>query len=66
MAVLGAGTGLGVGHLIPTAHGFIPLPGEGGHTDWTAQNEQEWFIQRYLAAHYGHVSPGAFVVRPWH
>lgn len=57
MAVLGAGTGLGVAHLLPTAHGFIPLPGEGGHTDWTVQNEQEWFVQRYLAAHFGHVSP---------
>jgi glucokinase len=64
MAVLGAGTGLGVGHLIPTAHGFIPLPGEGGHTDWTAQNEQEWFIQRYLAAHYGHVSPERLLSGP--
>lgn len=57
MAVLGAGTGLGVAHLLPTAHGFIPLPGEGGHTDWTVQSEQEWFVQRYLAAHFGHVSP---------
>jgi len=64
MAVLGAGTGLGVGHLIPTSHGFIPLPGEGGHTDWTAQNEQEWFIQRYLAAHYGHVSPERLLSGP--
>lgn len=64
MAVLGAGTGLGVAHLIPTAHGYIPLPGEGGHTDWTAQNEQEWFIQRYLAAHYGHVSPERLLSGP--
>jgi len=64
MAVLGAGTGLGVGHLIPTAQGYIPLPGEGGHVDWTAQNEQEWFIQRYLAAHYGHVSPERLLSGP--
>lgn len=64
MAVLGAGTGLGVGHLIPTAHGYIPLPGEGGHVDWTAQNEQEWFIQRYLAAHFGHVSPERLLSGP--
>lgn len=64
MAVLGAGTGLGVAHLIPTAHGYIPLPGEGGHTDWTAQNEQEWFIQRYLAAHFGHVSPERLLSGP--
>lgn len=64
MAVLGAGTGLGVGHLIPTAQGYIPLPGEGGHVDWTAQNEQEWFIQRYLAAHFGHVSPERLLSGP--
>jgi len=64
MAVLGAGTGLGVGHLIPTTHGYIPLPGEGGHVDWTAQNEQEWFIQRYLAAHFGHVSPERLLSGP--
>lgn len=57
MVVLGAGTGLGVAHLIPTANGFIPLPGEGGHVDWTAQTEQEWFIQRFLANQYDHVSP---------
>ncbi len=64
MAVLGAGTGLGVGHLIPTAHGYIPLPGEGGHVSWTAQNEQEWFIQRYLATHYDHVSPERLLSGP--
>ena len=64
MAVLGAGTGLGVAHLVPTQHGFIPLPGEGGHTDWTAQNDQEWFIQRYLAAHFGHVSPERLLSGP--
>ncbi len=63
-AVLGAGTGLGVGHLITTAHGYIPLPGEGGHTDWAATNDQEWFIQRYLAAHYGHVSPERLLSGP--
>lgn len=64
MAVLGAGTGLGVAHLVPTAQGYLPLPGEGGHTDWTAQNEQEWFIQRYLAAHFGHVSPERLLSGP--
>jgi len=64
MAVLGAGTGLGVAHLIPTAHGYIPLPGEGRHTDWTAQNEQEWFIQRYLSKHFGHVSPERLLSGP--
>lgn len=64
MAVLGAGTGLGVAHLIPVADKYIPLPGEGGHVDWAAQNEQEWFIQQYLAAQYGHVSPERLLSGP--
>lgn len=54
--ILGAGTGLGVAHLISTTEGFIPLAGEGGHMTWAPQNEQEVFIQRYLTAHYDHVS----------
>jgi len=49
---------------VPTAQGYLPLPGEGGHTDWTAQNEQEWAIQRYLAAHFGHVSPERLLSGP--
>ncbi|MFC4654329.1 MULTISPECIES: glucokinase [Rheinheimera] len=64
MAVLGAGTGLGVAHLIPTPAGFIPLPGEGGHVDFTAQTEQEWFIQNFLAQKYGHVSPERLLSGP--
>lgn len=64
MAVLGAGTGLGVAHLVPTAQGYLPLPGEGGHTDWTAQNEQEWAIQRYLSTQFEHVSPERLLSGP--
>lgn len=64
MAVLGAGTGLGVAHLIPVADKFIPLPGEGGHVDWAAQNEQEWFIQQQLSSQYGHVSPERLLSGP--
>lgn len=64
MAVLGAGTGLGVAHLLSVNEQFIPLPGEGGHIDWAAQNEQEWFIQQYLAKQYGHVSPERLLSGP--
>lgn len=56
MAVLGAGTGLGVAHLILIGTEYIAISGEGGHTAWAAENEQEWFIQRFLAKQYGHVS----------
>lgn len=64
MAVLGAGTGLGVAHLLEVDGQFIPLPGEGGHVDWAAQNEQEWFIQQILAKEYGHVSPERLLSGP--
>ena len=64
MAVLGAGTGLGVAHLINVDDKFIPLPGEGGHVDWAAQTEQEWFIQQVLSKEYGHVSPERLLSGP--
>lgn len=64
MAVLGAGTGLGVAHLLPLDGRFIALPGEGGHVDWAAQNEQEWFIQQMLLKEYGHVSPERLLSGP--
>ncbi len=31
MAVIGPGTGLGVAGILPTAHGWVAIPGEGGH-----------------------------------
>lgn len=64
MAVLGAGTGLGVAHLLNVDGRYIPLPGEGGHVDWAAQNEQEWFIQQTLTKQYGHVSPERLLSGP--
>ncbi len=64
MAVLGAGTGLGVAHLVNVNGQFIPLPGEGGHIDWAAQTEQEWFIQQMLSKEYGHVSPERLLSGP--
>ena len=65
MAVLGAGTGLGVGHLLPLAEqGYLPLPGEGGHVDWAPTNPQEWAIYQFLSARYGHVSPERLLSGP--
>lgn len=56
-AVVGAGTGLGVGHLITLPNGLVmPLPGEGGHVDWAPTNEQEWAIHRFIANRFGRVS----------
>lgn len=65
MAVLGAGTGLGVGHLVQlNSQQFLPLPGEGGHVDWAPINSQEWYIHQYLAERYGHVSPERLLSGP--
>lgn len=54
--ILGIGTGLGIAYLVPTANGYKARAGEGGHADWGAQTEQEWFIYSYLKQHYDHVS----------
>jgi glucokinase len=54
--VLGAGTGLGVACLVTNQHSFIVHAGEGGHADWGAKTEQEWFIFCYLKKIYTHVS----------
>jgi glucokinase len=65
MAVLGAGTGLGVGHLLQVGpQQYLPLPGEGGHVDWAPTNAQEWFIHQFLAERYGHVSPERLLSGP--
>ncbi len=54
--VLGAGTGLGLAYLIPNQHLYTAYSGEGGHADWGAKTEQEWFIHRFLKNIYTHVS----------
>ncbi|MFG1944225.1 glucokinase [Nonomuraea sp. NPDC048826] len=47
-AVLGPGTGLGVGGLVPTDHGWVPLPGEGGHVTVPAADDRELEVVRAL------------------
>jgi glucokinase len=55
--VMGPGTGLGVGTLLPLPGGrWTALPGEGGHVDLPIGNEREADIWRYLQAELGHVS----------
>ncbi|WP_308126172.1 glucokinase [Nonomuraea ceibae] len=49
-AVLGPGTGLGVGALVPSGDGWIPLPGEGGHVTVPVSGERELEIVRVLRA----------------
>ena len=56
IALLGAGTGLGVSGLIPVNDAWIPLEGEGGHTSWSPANERETAVLKHLWQRYAHVS----------
>ncbi|MFD9945002.1 glucokinase [Nonomuraea sp. NPDC059023] len=49
-AVLGPGTGLGVAGLVPADHGWIPVPGEGGHVSVPVHDEREQEIVAALRA----------------
>jgi glucokinase len=48
--VLGPGTGLGVAGLVPTGRGWLPVPGEGGHTSVPAVTDLEMEIVKALRA----------------
>ncbi|MCL2899199.1 glucokinase [Brenneria tiliae] len=56
IAVYGAGTGLGVAHLLPVDGQWISVPGEGGHVDFAPNSEEESLILPILRAEFGHVS----------
>ncbi|AFZ42723.1 glucokinase [Halothece sp. PCC 7418] len=49
IAIIGAGTGLGEGFLIPKGNGDYQIFGtEGGHTDFAARSELEFQILNYI------------------
>lgn len=56
IAVYGAGTGLGVSHLICINKRWINLPGEGGHIDFASNSEEEDLILKIIRSELGHVS----------
>lgn len=56
VALLGAGTGLGVSGLIPSGNHWQPIAGEGGHVTLAAQTAQEFRIIERLQQKYGHAS----------
>ncbi|MEV5827737.1 glucokinase [Spirillospora sp. NPDC052242] len=54
LAVVGPGTGLGVGGLVPApGGGWVPLPGEGGQVDAPAGTDREIEVVRLLRAERG-------------
>ncbi|MEO1619400.1 MAG: glucokinase [Cyanobacteria bacterium J06632_3] len=48
MAIVGAGTGLGQGFLLPTEGEYQVFPSEGGHVDFAPQSELEFQLRKYL------------------
>lgn len=48
IAVIGAGTGLGQGFVIPTGDSYRVFSTEGGHTDFAPRNELEFKLLSYL------------------
>jgi glucokinase len=56
LALLGAGTGLGVSGLIPYPQGYMPLQGEGGHTTLPAINARQAKILEWIRLQTEHVS----------
>ncbi|MCR3754604.1 MAG: glucokinase [Candidatus Westeberhardia cardiocondylae] len=56
IVIYGAGTGLGVSHLIKINHHWISFPGEGGHVDFASSNREEDTILSILRTEIKHVS----------
>jgi glucokinase len=56
IAVLGAGSGLGVSGLVPAGGHMVPLSGEGGHATMAPITERESAVLAALRRHLDHVS----------
>lgn len=56
ISVLGPGTGLGLGLLVPTARGYQVIATEGGHAGFAPRSEEEIEVGRFIAREYGFVS----------
>lgn len=56
VALLGPGTGLGVGGLVRPEAEPVAVVTEGGHVDFAPADDEELEILRYLWRHYEHVS----------
>ena len=57
IALLGAGTGLGVSGLLPDgAGGWVPIAGEGGHVTLPAATPRERVVMDALVRRHGHAS----------
>jgi glucokinase len=72
VALIAPGTGLGQALLIFAEGQYIPVASEGGHVDFSPNNEAEVELWRYLSQRFGHVStervlsgPGLVHIYSW-
>ena len=72
IALIAPGTGLGKALLIFGEGQYIPVASEGGHADFSPNNEAEVELWRYLSQRFGHVStervlsgPGLVNIYSW-
>jgi glucokinase len=56
IALLGAGTGLGVSGLLHSSQGWMALSGEGGHVTLAASDDRESAVLSVMRQRHGHVS----------
>lgn len=56
LAVIGPGTGLGVGGVVHTPHGWTAIPGEGGHATLAATDDFEAAVIAEVRRRHAHVS----------
>lgn len=56
VAIIGAGTGLGVSGLLPHNGHWIPVQGEGGHVSLPAVDDLDYEIIKFLSTELGRVS----------
>ncbi len=64
IALIGPGTGLGVGGLVPARGGWAPLSGEGGHVTLAAVTPREAAVVAALQQRFGHASAERAVSGP--
>ena len=48
VAVIGAGTGLGIARGFLTKNSILALPSEGGHTEFAPRSKEEWLFSEWL------------------
>ncbi|MGB0865081.1 MAG: glucokinase [Granulosicoccaceae bacterium] len=62
--VVGPGTGLGVGALVPAADDWVPVVTEGGHVTASAVDPRDAAVLEQLCKRFGHVSAERLISGP--